>query len=147
MKLVTLILFLSLLTSPGACVDIAWDASPDADVAGYNVYYGTESRHYTTQFYAGEVLTERLCGLDSGSTYYCAVTAVDTNGIESDFSNEIQITAPIQTNIVTVSVPVLSATNLDGPWVNEAVFTISYTNPPGAKFFRFGLAITQTNNQ
>lgn len=49
------------------------------------------------------------------------------------------------TNIIIVTMPALTATNLSGPWQTEAVFTVSYTNPAGRKFFTPGwLSITNS---
>jgi hypothetical protein len=149
MKLATAILSLGVVASLGSNVNLAWEPPANEGIAGCNLYYGGASRGYTNAFNVGDSTAFRLTGLVPGQTYFFAVTCYDTSGIESDFSNELEYSVPElpATNIVTVSVPVLSATNLNGPWVNEAVFTISYTNPPGTKFFRFGLAITQTNQQ
>jgi fibronectin type 3 domain-containing protein len=55
------------------------------------VYYGTGSRSYSQALGSGEFVatgTYVVTGLQSGRTYYFAVTAVDTAGAESGFSNE-----------------------------------------------------------
>lgn len=147
MRLAIPILFFGLTAAIGASVKLEWTPTPDASVAGYNIYYGGASRAYTNQINAANNTNGSVYGLVCGETYYFAVTAYDASGVESDYSGEAVYIVPSlpTTNIVTVSVPVLSATNLNGPWSQEAVFQISYTNPPGSKFFRFGLAITQTN--
>ena len=73
------------------------DGSPLADLAGYKVYYGISSGYYT-----GSIV---LAGKDSTSVsvatlasdvpasgkYYIVVTAYDTSGIESAYSNEVAI--------------------------------------------------------
>src|SRR5690348_12550098 len=84
------LLLLSSLTSLGASsVALAWDPSPDSNVAGYNVYYGTASHSYQAQVPVGTNVTATVSGLSDGTTYYFSVTAVDAAGIESDFSAEL----------------------------------------------------------
>lgn len=67
---------------------LAWEASPDSGVAGYNIYYGGASGNYTNVISAGNTTSTSLAGLVEGATYYFAVTAVDAFGVESGFSNE-----------------------------------------------------------
>lgn len=70
-------------------VKLAWDLGPEADLAGYRVHYGAESRSYTTTIDVGYTTTTELTGLTAGEIYYCAVTAYNTSDLESDYSNEI----------------------------------------------------------
>ena len=70
-------------------VTLAWDASPSLSIAGYRVYYGTNSRAYGFVTNAGLVQTQRLALPHSGRWFFAA-TAYDTIGLESDFSNEVQ---------------------------------------------------------
>lgn len=80
---------------PTASVVLAWDASPDASVSGYRLYYGVASRTYTNTVDVGNVLTGVISNLVPGVTYYFAATAYATNGLESDFSNEVGYTVPL----------------------------------------------------
>lgn len=58
------------------------------ELAGYRVYWGKASGNYTDFEEVGtDVVTHVVDDLTSG-TWYFAVTAVDPNGIESNFSNE-----------------------------------------------------------
>jgi hypothetical protein len=76
-------------TYPGSySVVLTWVGSPRPVVAGYRVYYGTASGNYTNSVVAGNVTTRTVSGLAGGVTYFFAVTAYDTNGLESTFSNE-----------------------------------------------------------
>lgn len=70
-------------------VTLAWDASPDAGVASYRVHYGVTSSIYTNATNAGTATQLTVKGLTKGVTYYFAATAIGTNLLESDFSNEI----------------------------------------------------------
>ena len=59
---------------------------------GYRVYFGLSSGSYTQPFgsgiSAGASTTYTVSNLQGGKTYYFAVTAVDSSGKESAFSNE-----------------------------------------------------------
>jgi hypothetical protein len=77
-------------------VTISWqpptenvDGTPLTDLAGYRIYYGEQSRDYTDQLeVSGATATARDVTLSSGA-YYFAMTAVDQEGNESAFSNEV----------------------------------------------------------
>jgi hypothetical protein len=70
-------------------VTLAWDPNTEADLAGYRVYYGTSSRDYGVTLDVGNWTSCTIGGLQQGKTYYFAVTAYDTVGNESDFSEEV----------------------------------------------------------
>lgn len=77
-----------------AIVTLAWnapttnaDGTPLTNLAGYKVYYGTASGSYTSTINVGKVTSYTINNLASG-TYYFAVTAYDTVGLESGYSNE-----------------------------------------------------------
>jgi hypothetical protein len=72
----------------GQTVTLAWDASASTNVAGYRVYYGTNSRAYFCVTNAGLVLTQAVV-LPHRGRWFFAATAYDTNGLESDFSSEV----------------------------------------------------------
>jgi hypothetical protein len=63
-----------------------------APITGYRVYYGTRSGTYVQQpgtgMPAGNFTTFAAAGLQKGLTHYFVVTAVDSQGNESAFSNE-----------------------------------------------------------
>jgi hypothetical protein len=68
------------------------DGTPLTDLAGYRVYSGVSSGNYTQNTDAGNVTSYTVNNLSVGSTYYFAVTAYDTSGNQSSFSNEISRT-------------------------------------------------------
>ena len=76
-------------TSPST-VKLAWDpsSSTNSGPITYNIYWGVATRTYTNSGSAGTNLTFTVTNLARGSTYYFAATAVDTNSLESDYSNE-----------------------------------------------------------
>ncbi|HLH54281.1 MAG TPA: fibronectin type III domain-containing protein [Verrucomicrobiae bacterium] len=73
---------------------LAWDASTDPSVVGYRLYEGTASQSYTNMVDVGDATTVTIPGLIPGTTYYFAVTAYDSSGLESPFSGEISYTVP-----------------------------------------------------
>jgi hypothetical protein len=78
-------------TNPPANVTLAWNASPTTTNGpiSYILYYGPASTTYTNTVLAGTNLTCTASNLVRGATYYFAVTATATNGLESVFSNEV----------------------------------------------------------
>src|ERR1035438_2362563 len=64
-----------------------WNPSTDA-VAGYNVYYGTNSGSYPYKIDVGDATSVTISNLTAGVTYYFSATAYDADGNESAFSNE-----------------------------------------------------------
>ncbi|HDH53508.1 MAG TPA: hypothetical protein ENH24_03375 [Nitrospirae bacterium] len=64
------------------------DSTPLTDLAGYKVYYGTSSGNYTQSVDIGNTTGAVVDSLSSG-TWCFAVTAYDTSGNESDYSNEV----------------------------------------------------------
>lgn len=87
-------------------VTLAWDANSEDNLAGYKLYYKTDTGGVP---YDGTGLNEgdspvsialenlsdavspafTLTGLAEGTTYYFALTAFDTDGLESDYSDEV----------------------------------------------------------
>ena len=72
----------------GQRLTLAWDASPCGCAAGYRLYYGTNTRSYQFVTNAGPSLTQSVV-LPHGGRWFFAATVVSTNGLESDFSNEV----------------------------------------------------------
>lgn len=77
-------------------VDLSWAASTSA-VTGYNIWRATALSGPFTRINSSLVIAGTYTDSTamSGTVYYYAVTAVDTNGVESGFSNEAQASIPI----------------------------------------------------
>jgi hypothetical protein len=88
-------------TAPAANVTLAWNASPNTNVAGYIVYYGEASQSYTSSVNVGANLSEVFSTLTPGVAYYFAALAYNTNGQESVFSDEATYTIPLPLAILT----------------------------------------------
>lgn len=76
-------------TQPAQAVTLAWDPSPDPDVTGYAIYYGTNSGNYTTRVDVGCQTNATVEIPANGATYYFAATAYTSDGVESLPSNEV----------------------------------------------------------
>jgi Concanavalin A-like lectin/glucanases superfamily len=74
-----------------ADVTLGWDPNSEPNLAGYKIYYGPAPRTYVTSINVGNRITYPVTGLSAG-TYYFAVVAYDTSGLESPFSNEVSVT-------------------------------------------------------
>lgn len=73
---------------------LSWNPSTDPTVAGYNLYYGTNSGDYSNKVTVGQVTTATISNLTAGVTYYFSATAFNSAGVESDFSNETSFIVP-----------------------------------------------------
>ena len=84
--------FLCLTVSNGRAaqtVTLLWRANSEANLEGYKVHHGPNSRIYTDHIDVGNVTTSTISNLVPEQTYFMAVTAYDSSGLESDPSNEI----------------------------------------------------------
>ncbi len=96
----------------GQSITLAWNPNTEADVIGYRLYYGLAPRNYLTHL---DVLppdapatnvAASVSGLLAGRTYYFAVTALNRDGAESDYSEEVLYTvrSPAVLPVVTESI-------------------------------------------
>jgi hypothetical protein len=83
-------------TAPQHSVALSWNTSTSSDVMGYNIYRGTVSGGPYTRINSS--LTTAPYSTDStvqgGQTYYYVTTAVDSTGMESTYSNQVQALIP-----------------------------------------------------
>ena len=68
---------------------LSWEANTDPDLAGYNVYMGTQPGVYGAPISIGNTTSYTVGNLTGGRTYYFSLTAVDTSGNESLHSSEV----------------------------------------------------------
>jgi len=73
----------------GGRIDLSWNANPENDILGYELYYGTTSQNYTNSLWVGNKLSYSLSGLQDYTVYYFALKAYNTSGLSSDFSAEV----------------------------------------------------------
>jgi hypothetical protein len=103
------------MVSQTACfattVTLQWDSNTDANLSGYKVYYQADSS--TTPFkgtgatptlVSKTTTSATISGLDSAHAYYFAVTAYNTSGVESAYSNIVYV-PELQAPTVSISYP------------------------------------------
>ena len=88
-RLLTILILLNATLVHAQTVTLAWDASPSPDVVGYRLHFGTNSGSYGYVASVGLVRTQTVVVPHTGRWFFAA-TAVDANGVESDFSNQVQ---------------------------------------------------------
>jgi len=79
-----------------ASVTFQWDPVAVSDLAGYKIYSSTTPGTYGSPIatLSASTTTYQMTNLTKGETYFFAVSAYDTNGNESPFSNEQSRTIP-----------------------------------------------------
>ena len=134
-----------------APVSFAWDVSAEENIAGYRMHFGTESGVYTDVRDVGLVPTgpdkdgvqSHLSGeleFEFGTTYFTAITAYNTSGLESDYSNEISFTTPTKPDAPTglkVVVTIETSSNLSD-W--EPIASVSQ-EMKSEQFFRLKMEL------
>ena len=89
-KLLTILAILAIAgIAQAATVQITWNPNTEPDLSGYKLYHGTASGQYGEPVDVGNV-TGHVMEITPqyGGTYYFAVTAYDTSGNESGYSDE-----------------------------------------------------------
>ena len=72
-----------------APVTLVWNRNVGRDIAGYRLYYGTAPHTFTERIDVGNAVTATVSDLSGGTVYFFAVTAYNTAGAESLFSNGV----------------------------------------------------------
>ena len=153
--------FVLLCTAPAYAMNItlAWDANAESDLTGYKVYYGTISGgpYNGSGASAGNSpIVVPLSSLTNPSlpeysinnlpdaTYYIVLTAYDSEGLESGYSNQVTASPPVAQYQLTASVVggngTISPTS--GTYDSGTVVTLSATPASGYRV----LSWTGTNN-
>ena len=84
-------LFLGFAVTPAHAqqVQLTWDAplqtngTPIPNLAGYKLYYGSQSGQYPTMISVGMKTTYTVTNLSAGRTYYFAAKAYNSTGTEA----------------------------------------------------------------
>ncbi len=72
-------------------VTLAWNPNSESDIAGYRVHYGTAADPYS-ELVDLAATTTSISSLEKGVTYTFAVTAYNTSGAESAYSEPVSYT-------------------------------------------------------
>ena len=87
--LVILSILIYTTSSYATQVTLGWNANTEQDLACYIIYQGTSSRGYDASMDVGNWTSATIANLEDNETYYFAVTAYDTDGNESVYSDEV----------------------------------------------------------
>jgi hypothetical protein len=85
---VVLLLFFCALNAHAVTIKFQWDPNTETDIAGYKIYSGTTSGSYPNIKDIGNVTTGSI-DIPPNTATYITVTAYNTSGLESPYSNEI----------------------------------------------------------
>jgi len=113
-------------------VTLAWNADPDANVAGYNLYFWVRGGHVTNRLSISNASSVTLSNLAAGATYYFAATTYDASGLQSPFSSQVAFTMPFPPTLNVVT-PVFNQQGINGALMasgkasdNAAVASVFY---------------------
>ena len=114
----------SLGISDDAKVRFTWRSNSEPNLAGYKLYVGTVSGVYAGFVDVGRATTFELPDLVRGMTYYFALTAYNTAGVESDCTPELTREIPL---LPSPTIEPAQINALDSP---EAEFEALLDSPP-----------------
>ncbi|MBT4360102.1 MAG: hypothetical protein HOD11_03940, partial [Candidatus Marinimicrobia bacterium] len=112
-------------------VSISWEPSPLTDLDSYRLYYGTDTTQYT---YANSIdlttlgTTYTIDGLALSSTYYIAVTCIDTADNESWYSSRIE---GVTRAILTQNLDIAGDEDLQHLITHDPLITFDYFDSMG----------------
>src|SRR5688572_19644306 len=112
-------------------VTLSWDANPEANVAGYELAYGTSPGSHPTTVNVGNRTNWQLSGLVPGQRYYFVVRAYNTAGLVSPDSAEVE--THVLSVLLTSNISPLPAIGQPITWV------ASSSAPAEYQFWRLSL--------
>ena len=121
-------------TAAAEDVQLVWDPNTEPDLAGYVVLIGTAPRVYTQSVEVGPAQPfASINGLPGGLTYYFAVRAFNTAGLQSGLSNEVSVFVASTSAPAGPAPVVTKATPSSGPAGGGTLVALSVTGlKPGA---------------
>ena len=127
-------------TTQGNSIFLAWDVLRSSELAGYNVYYGTQMGTYIQRHSVPQTsVSYALRGLPEGMTYYLAIRAYNANNEESAFSQEVAVTVG---KPETSTSPLVGMVTESGPsGKNPLQNTTANTAMPGASGLSTSLSL------
>ncbi len=80
----------------GESLSFSWSRNNEPNIAGYRIHYGVASHAYNTVRDVGNATTGTINNLSPGTTYYFALGAYNTAGLESELTAELVYSVPIE---------------------------------------------------
>ena len=133
-------------TAGNGTVTLNWDSNSEADFGKYRIYGGKSSAPTTavdSTLTVGEI-SKTISGLDNDTTYYYRLKALDTNGNESGFSNEVS-TVPFSR---PASGGIRDGDSTDADWwINRSTFTFNWDpfQDNGAVTYKYAIGTSLGN--
>lgn len=107
-----------------ATVTLSWDANTESDLAGYKVYYksgtstlpfnGTDALEGVSPIDVNSWTTATISGLDPSKAYYFTVSAYNTSGAESTYSNIVYVPMAVTSDLGSIYTGIKGDINGDG---------------------------------
>jgi hypothetical protein len=112
-------------TAGNGQITLKWNKNTEADFLKYRIYMGTDSVNVSLKDSTTASILDTskiITGLTNGTKYYFRVTAVNSSGLESGYSNEVNavpssiptVTTNVATNITETSVTLKGSVNPNG---------------------------------
>lgn len=86
-------------------VQLTWDANPEPNIAGYRLYRGTTPGIYDRVENVGLTTVRLVTQLAGGTLYYFTLTALNTDGLESQPSNIFSYRPPVDNQSTPTATP------------------------------------------
>src|SRR5687767_7412191 len=105
-----------------ATITLTCNPPAETNVVAHRIYVGTASGNYSTNYLFTGTLMFTVTNLASSGRYYFAAKAVNSFGLESDYSNELMALTPITppSGLRYVTNSTQGAASIGGPWTNIA---------------------------
>lgn len=117
------------LAASAFALQLAWNPSPESDVTGYELSYGTTAGSHASTIAVGNTPTATVTGLQPGTRYFFVVRAVNSAGLKSAASLELSHATAQATPVNT---PPVAAGSFAGTKEDTSVpLTLSATDPDG----------------
>ena len=129
-------------------VRLAWDPNSESDLAGYVVLIGTASGVYTQSLEVAPASPEaEIKSLPDGATYFFAVRAFNTAGLQSGLSNEVSVTLGTLPGPPPVPAPAITTVApATGPTSGGTAVTISGSHFTTGLTVRFGSTLASVTS-
>jgi len=131
-----LTLFTALFTMAAVADDVRleWDPNPEPGMR-YVLHWGPASRNYTNSVTVSNT-TATISNIVIGARYFVALTAIDTNGLQSAFSDEVAFIKPSAPRRLRLTVNLQSAGRVGDPWEDGPQFVTFDLPADEQRFYR-----------